>query len=59
MSDGWMTCDFTSFSTVFQSFWDDGRMIIPGLLDMSEWYVFYVGASSQTLKLNINRYCKK
>ena len=26
--DGWMTCDFTSFSTVFQSYQDDGQMII-------------------------------
>ena len=23
-----MTCDFTSFSTVFQSYQDDGRMIM-------------------------------
>ena len=28
--DGWMTCDFTSFSTVFQSYQDDGRMIMKG-----------------------------
>ena len=26
--DGWMTCDFTSFSTVFQSLQDDVRMIM-------------------------------
>ena len=26
--DGWMTCDFTSFLTVFQSYQDDGRMIM-------------------------------
>ena len=26
--DGWMTCDFTSFSTVFQSYQDDGRLIM-------------------------------
>ena len=24
--DGWMTCDFSSFSTVFQSYQNDGRM---------------------------------
>ena len=29
--DKWMTCDFTSFSIVFQSFKDDGRMIMKGL----------------------------
>ena len=28
--DGWMTCDFTSFSTVFQSYQDDGRIIMKG-----------------------------
>ena len=28
--DGWMTCDFTSFSTVFQSYQDDGQMIMKG-----------------------------
>ena len=26
--DGWMVCDFTSFSTVFQSYQDDGQMIM-------------------------------
>ena len=25
--DGWMTCDFTSFSAGFQSYQDDGRVI--------------------------------
>ena len=28
--DGWLTCDFTSFSTVFQSYQDDGRLIMKG-----------------------------
>ena len=28
--DGWMACDFTSFSTVFQSYQDDGRLIMKG-----------------------------
>ena len=26
--DGWMTCDFTSFSSVFQSYQDDERLIM-------------------------------
>ena len=26
MVDGWMTCDFTSFSTVFQSYQDEERL---------------------------------
>ena len=28
--DGWMTCDFTSFSAVFQSYQDDERLIMKG-----------------------------
>ena len=28
---GWITYDFTTFSTVFQSFQDDERLIIKGL----------------------------
>ena len=28
--DGWMTCNFTSFSILFQSYQDDGRMIMKG-----------------------------
>ena len=31
LTEGWMTCDFTSLSTVFQSYQDDGLMIIPCL----------------------------
>ena len=27
---GWMICNFTSFSTVFQSYQDDGQMVIKG-----------------------------
>ena len=29
-SDGWMTYDFMSFSKVFQSYQDDGRLIMKG-----------------------------
>ena len=28
--DGWMTCNFTFFSTVFQLYQDDARMIMKG-----------------------------
>ena len=28
--DGWMLCDFKSFSTVFQSYEDNGRMVMRG-----------------------------
>ena len=34
-TDGWMTCDFTSFSTVFQSFQDDRRLIMKGFVQWS------------------------
>ena len=35
---GWMICDFTSFSTVFQSYQDDGRMV---LKDCVQWNPVY------------------
>ena len=34
-----MTCDFTSFSTIFQSYQDDGRMIMK---DYVQWNPFTV-----------------
>ena len=37
--DGWMTCDFTSFSTVFQSYQDGGRLIMKGCV---QWNSFMV-----------------
>ena len=36
--DGWMICDFTSFSTVLQSYQDDGRMIMKGCV---QWNTVY------------------
>ena len=36
--DGWMTCDVTSFLTVFQSYQDDGRMIMEGCM---QWNLVY------------------
>ena len=35
--DGWMTCDFTSFSTVFKSYWDDGWVMVE---DCVQWNPF-------------------
>ena len=35
---GWMTCDFTAFSTVFQSYQDYGRMIMKGCLQWNPVY---------------------
>ena len=34
-----MTCDFTSFSIVFQSFKDDGRMIMKSLCNETPFMV--------------------
>ena len=36
--DGWMTCDFTSFSTVFQSYQDDVWMIMKGYVQWNSVY---------------------
>ena len=36
--DRWMTCDFTSFSTVFQSYQDDARLIMKGCLQLNSVY---------------------
>ena len=36
--DGWMACDFKSFSTVFQSYQDDGRMIMEGCVQRNPVY---------------------
>ena len=36
--DGWMTCDFTSFLTVFQSYQDDVRMIMKGCVQWNSIY---------------------
>ena len=33
--NGWMTCNFMSFSTVFQSYQDDGWMIMEGCVQWS------------------------
>ena len=35
---GCVTCDFTSFSTIFQSYQDDGRMIRKGCM---QWIPIY------------------
>ena len=34
----WMTCDFMSFSTVFQSYQDDGQMIMKGCVQWNPVY---------------------
>ena len=37
--DGWTTWDFTSYSTVFQSYQDDERLIMKGSV---QWNLFMV-----------------
>ena len=39
LEDGWLICDFTFFSTVFQSDQDDGRMKMKGCV---QWNPFMV-----------------
>ena len=39
--DGWMTCDFMSFSTVFQSYQDDGRLIMKDCVQWNSVYQSY------------------
>ena len=38
LQDGWTTCNFTSFSTVFQSYQDIGRMIMKGCVQWNPVY---------------------
>ena len=38
MFDGWMACDFTSSSNVFQSYQDDVRMIMRGCVQYNPVY---------------------
>ena len=39
--DGWITCNFMSFSTVFQSYKDDGREIMKDLKDFHSELIFF------------------
>ena len=48
--DGWMTCDFTSFSTVFQSHQEDFWMIMKGCV---QWNLVY-GWKDFLLKRGLN-----
>ena len=51
--DIWMDCDFTSFSTVFQSYQDDGRAIKKGCV---QWNPVYSEISPQAgLELRTTR----
>ena len=40
LMDGWVTCGFTSFSTVFQSYQDDGKLIMK---DCVQWNSVFGG----------------
>ena len=45
--DGWMTCDFTSFLTVFQSYQDDVQMIMKGCVQWTSVYSWEDFTSSE------------
>ena len=45
--DRWMNCDFTTFSTVFQSYQDDGRLIMKGYVQRNSVYGLEDFASSE------------
>ena len=48
--DGWMTCDFPSFSTVFQSYQDNERSIMKGCVQWSPVY----GGEESTVERGLN-----
>ena len=41
--NGWMICDVTSFSTVFQSYQNDVRMVVKGCVQWKPVYGRLVG----------------
>ena len=41
--DGWMDCNFTSFSTVFQSYQDNEKLIMKGCVQRNPFYDWLVG----------------
>ena len=45
-----MTCDFTAFSTVFQSYQDDGQMIMKGCV---QWNPFTVEKISPRVRIEL------
>ena len=47
--DGWMTCAFMSYSTVFLSYQDDGRVIMKGCVQqnlLNGWRDFHLKLGS-------------
>ena len=49
MDDEWMTCDLASFSTVFQSYQNNGRLIMEGFVQGNSAYSREDFASSRDL----------
>ena len=58
--DGWMTCDFTSFPTVYQSYQDNGQMIMKGCVQWNRVYGWEdfasSGAQTEDLCRGLRRY---
>ena len=48
IKDGWMTCDFTSFLTVFQSYQDGGQMIKKAMCNGTLFRFEKIPASSRS-----------
>ena len=59
MMDGWMTCEFTFFSTVFKSYQDDGRVIMKGCVQWNSVYCGedFVSSGDQTLSTRSVGHC--
>ena len=47
-SDGWMSCEFTSFSTVVQSYHEDGLVMVKGLCNKTPFPIEKRLISSET-----------
>ena len=50
MMDGWMSCDFASFATVFQSYQDDGWVIMKGCVQRLKIFPPPAGLEPKTAK---------
>ena len=51
---GWMTCNFTSFLTVFQSYQDNGRVIIN---DRMQWNLVHLDERTAPHTAAMDTFC--
>ena len=52
---GWMTCNFTSFSIMFQSYQSDGRMIIKGCVQGTPFTVEKISPGAQGTSFTVGK----